>query len=225
MITTDSNISPSPEIQAWAASQMKQSIRSVVRVDSNEANQVFRLDFDSESAFLKIGTELRQEYERLQWLYQRVPCPRPVGLTSTASGEVLLSTAVQGNNLVFLRHSLSPQTIIRRLAATLRIIHATSIADFPFGGVGTVLIHGDACLPNFIYNGDTLTGCIDVGDMCIGVPETDLADAVWSIQHNLGSGYGGAFLQAYGWSDTSEETVEWLRLRHGSVDAPLSTRL
>jgi aminoglycoside phosphotransferase len=41
-------------------------------------------------------------------------------------------------------------------------------------------VHGDACLPNFVR---------------IDSPEIDLAAAVWSLDHNLGPGFGGAFLR------------------------------
>ena len=86
-----------------------------------------------------------------------------------------------------------------------------SAADWPFGGCGSVLVHGDACLPNFLFSAEQLSGYIDVGNMALGEPEVDLAAAVWSLQHNLGHGYGLEFLSQYGVEQADEEEVERLR--------------
>lgn len=115
--------------------------------------------------------------------------------------------------------TLPALTIIARLAAALRAVHAVDIADWPFGGVGPVLVHGDACLPNFLFQGDHLSGCIDVGDMRLGDPEVDLAAAVWSLQYNVGRGHGLALLREYGVMDADEEKVERLR-RSYETDCP-----
>lgn len=40
----------------------------------------------------------------------------------------------------------------------------------------------------------------------------DDAAAVWSLHHNLGPGWGAAFLEAYGWPDRDEVAVERFRL-------------
>ena len=79
---------------------------------------------------------------------------------------------------------------------------------------GKVLVHGDACLPNFLFHGDELSGYINVGDLAVGEPEVDLVAAVWSLQYNLGPGYGLAFLREYGVSDADEKRVEALRQKY-----------
>jgi aminoglycoside phosphotransferase len=79
---------------------------------------------------------------------------------------------------------------------------------------GKTLVHGDACLPNFLYRGDHLSGYIDIGDLTVGEMEVDLAAAVWSLQYNLGPGHGLAFLREYGLKDADEERVEALRLKY-----------
>ena len=73
-----------------------------------------------------------------------------------------------------------------------------------------IVTRGDACLPNFLYQGGGLSGYVDVGDMTIGEPEVDLAAAVWSLQYNLGPGYGLNFLREYGRQDADDEDVERL---------------
>ena len=209
--TTDSD-RPSDAIIAWASLLIQKKRLSWARVGSNHANRVFRLDDGGSGAFLKIGPRLRREYDKFRWLYGRLPCPRPIGFTIDSSNDALLSEAIPGEDLASLCVSLPPQTIIARFAAALRVLHSADIADLPFGGGGSVLVHGDACLPNFLYHESTLTGYIDIGDMAAGEPETDLAAAVWSLQYNLGPGFGAAFLREYGWREASEEEAERLRL-------------
>ncbi len=92
-----------------------------------------------------------------------------------------------------------------------------SAADWPFGGCGSVLVHGDACLPNFLFSAEQLSGYIDVGNMALGEPEVDLAAAVWSLQYNLGHGYGLEFLSKYGVEQPDEEEVERLRQLYEST--------
>ncbi len=201
----------------WASSMIQAEIGSVTRIRSNEINVVFRLTFGSRSLFLKTGPNLLREYHRLQWLEGRLPGPRPVGFTTRFGAEALLMSAVEGEDLARLTVSLPPPAIIVRLASALQTLHATPIADWPFDRVqaGTVLVHGDACLPNFIYRDDRLSGYIDVGDMRVDRPEVDLAAAVWSLQYNLGPGHGLAFLQEYGVTDADEGDVERLRRTYG----------
>ena len=123
-------------------------------------------------------------------------------------------SAVEGDSLSSLSALLPPQAIIARLATALRDLHAAPAADWPFGGEGSVLVHGDACLPNFLFVGGHLSGYIDVGDMALADPEVDLAAAVWSLQYNMGAGHGLAFLREYGVVGMDEEDVERLRLSY-----------
>jgi aminoglycoside phosphotransferase len=198
--------------QDWVASLVPEKLCSVVRVRSNEVNAVFQLEYESRSLFLKIGPNLGGEYERLQWLEGRLPAPQPLGWTVREKAEALLLSAVPGDDLATLSVSVAPQRIVIRLAEALKAIHNVPVGDWPFGGVGLALVHGDACLPNFLYDGERLSGYIDIGDMALGSPEIDLAAAVYSLQRNLGPGYGLAFLHEYGWKDVSEDEVERLRL-------------
>ena len=75
-------------------------------------------------------------------------------------------------------------------------------------------MHGDACLPNFLFVGDHLSGYIDVGNMALADPEVDLAAAVWSLQYNMDAGHGLAFLREYGVVGANEEDVERLQLSY-----------
>ena len=48
----------------------------------------------------------------------------------------------------------------------------------------------------------------------VASPKVDFSAAIWSLQYNLGSGYGGMFLKKYGVENVSDEMVEKLRLKY-----------
>ncbi len=79
-----------------------------------------------------------------------------------------------------------------------------------------MLVHGDACLPNFIFENDLLSGYIDLADAKLAEPEIDLAATIWSLQYNLGSGHGRTFLDKYGYKEATEFSVDKLYLQYES---------
>lgn len=198
----------------WASQQVQEEAHSVTQIRSHEANRVFRLDYAERSLYLKIGPALAHEHERLCWLETRFPAPRPLGFVSDDCLDALLMSALPGNDLAALSSIVTSQEIIARLSTALKVLHTSEPIDWTFGGTGSVLVHGDACLPNFLFCGDHFTGIVDVGDMALGEIETDLSAAIWSLHKNLGSGYGSAFLREYGWHNTDEGYTERLRLRY-----------
>ncbi len=61
------------------------------------------------------------------------------------------------------------------------------------------LLHGDYCLPNIIFEGDDLSGFIDVGNGGIGDRHIDLFWGAWTLRFNLGTDkYKDIFFDAYG---------------------------
>ena len=61
-----------------------------------------------------------------------------------------------------------------------------------------VVCHGDYCLPNIMLEADQVTGYIDLGEVGVADRWWDLAIATWSLEWNLGAGWEGVFLNAYG---------------------------
>lgn len=66
-----------------------------------------------------------------------------------------------------------------------------------------VVTHGDACLPNFIVQGEYIAGVLDVGRAGLADRHTDLALAARSIRRHLGEQWVSVFLDTYGreWVD------------------------
>lgn len=199
----------------WAQAQLGGDA-VVTKEPHGDQSTVYNLVGSSGSYFLKIAPDLKKERDRLAWLDGKLPVPKVIGFTHIKDNDALLLSAVEGVNLAKLKKEWPVNKVISKLAEALRKFHATSTIGCPFGhsGPGKVLVHGDACLPNFIFKGDTFSGYIDLGDMSVDLPEVDFAAAIWSLQYNLGPGYGLEFLKEYGVKNATEEMAERLRLRY-----------
>lgn len=189
---------------------------SVTKEIHGDQSDVFRIEFSDKKYFLKIGKELEKERERLEWLKGKLLVPNIIGFTHISGKDGLLLSEIEGENLATLSKKWSGDKIVDKLAEALRRFHATDATGFPFGvaGADKVLIHGDACLPNFMFKNDIFSGYIDLGDLSIDYREVDLAAAVWSLQYNLGSEYGLMFLQKYGIENPTQEMVKEFLLQY-----------
>lgn len=75
-----------------------------------------------------------------------------------------------------------------------------------------VVTHGDACLPNFIMQGEWVEGLIDVGRAGIADRHTDLALAYRSTRRNLGATYADMLLGLYGREWVGMDKLEYYQL-------------
>jgi aminoglycoside phosphotransferase len=186
---------------------------TMTRVRSGTSSQVFRLEEGYMKMFAKCGPDLGGERDRLVWLSNRLPVPRVLASEPAIGNDLLILSAVPGDDLATIAASQPASLIIRLLTEALRMLHRTASGDCPFvnGPGGTTLVHGDACLPNVMVSNGSVTGFVDLGAAGRGLPETDLAAAVWSLDYNLGPGHGRAFLDAYGQKGLSDAAIERLR--------------
>jgi aminoglycoside phosphotransferase len=199
----------------WAKKQLQEDV-TISKETHGDRSDVFILSTPYKKYFLKAGNDLKKEYHRLLWLEGRLPAPKVIAFKAIDDCEALLLSGIKGKNLKVLSKEWAPEKVVTKIAEAIQKFHNTSIADCPFGSIkdGNILIHGDASLPNFIFEGDTFSGYIDLGDTTIGNKETDFAAVIWSLQYNLGKGYGKMFLERYGITDITEEEVETLRLKY-----------
>ena len=204
----------------WASIELGGGVSSE-RAAHGDQSTVYKLTSPRGVYFLKIAEDLKKERARLSWLAGKLPVPAVHGFTRIGEKEALLLSEVPGRNLADLSKVWSADKVIQKLAEALQRFHSTDAAGCPFGenGAGKVLAHGDACLPNFIFDGDKLSGYLDLGDMRVDDPAVDLSAAVWSLQYNLGPGHGLPFLREYGIKEATEEMTEDLRLRYEAMQA------
>lgn len=189
------------------------------KVPYGDQSNVYHLNGPKGEFFLKIGTGLEKERERLDWLRGKLPVPEVIGFNKIGDKEALILSAIEGENLAKLKKIWPAEMVISGLVSVLRRFHAVDVKNCPFGapGPGKVLVHGDACLPNFVFKDGTFSGYIDLGDMRVDYPAADLSAAVWSLRHNLGPGHEINFLNRYGIKNTDEALVDKLISQYESA--------
>lgn len=72
-----------------------------------------------------------------------------------------------------------------------------------------VITHGDACLPNFIMQGEHLEGLIDLGRAGIADRHMDLALAWRSTRYNLNADWAERLLDEYGRNLVNEHKIRY----------------
>lgn len=199
----------------WARKQL-QGDATVTKEEYGDQNKVFKLCASNGNYFLKVGSGLEKEKKRLNWLSKKLPVPKVVGFNNIDDKDTLLLSAIEGVNLAELSKKWPAEKVVDKLVEVLHQFHTIDAKSCPFGTFepSNVLIHGDACLPNFMFKNDNFSGFIDLGDVAIDSPEVDFSAAIWSLQYNLGAGYGMMFLEKYGVKNVTDKLVEKLRLQY-----------
>ena len=182
----------------------------VYKIETEKGNYFLKIKFDSIST---------KEYDKLKWFKGKIAVPDVVGFITKDNSKALLLTALEGKNLATLSKEWPVEKVIEKLAEVLHTFHKTNTEGWPFDKLeqGNVLVHGDACLPNFIFNGDKFSGYIDLGASKLAIPEVDLAAAIWSLQYNLGKGYSSKLLEKYGYENVTDEKAENLRQQYEHI--------
>jgi aminoglycoside phosphotransferase len=204
----------------WACGLIRPEVTKVVSVRSGDESAVYEISTANRRWFLKLASNLGQEKDCLRWLSGRIPVPTVVDFLPSFERDALLTTGIDGTDLAQLSASWPADKVVSRLAQALRRFHAIDITNFEFGSPppGAVLVHGDACLPNIMFLPDgTLSGFVDLGNLHAGDVEDDLSAALWSLQRNLGFGYGPGFLTEYGIIDADDALAERLRSKYESA--------
>ena len=206
------------EFIEWAKEKLNCET-AVSKEEHGDQSDVFIIETFGGKYFLKIGKNLEKERERLEWLKDKISVPKVVGFMGKDGKDALLLSAIEGKNLAVLKKEWPVEKIVKKLVEAIKNFHAIDAKDCPFGNCrkDNVPVHGDACLTNFIFNGDEFSGYIDLGDMRMGDREIDFAAAVWSLNYNLGDGYGLEFLREYGVQNATKEMVEKLKLKYEDV--------
>lgn len=170
------------------------------------------------------------EAQRLDWLAGRHPAPELVAVgTSDDGDEHLLTRAVPAESAVIERWRAEPETAVRVLGESLRLLHESlSVAECPFvcaaplgpslpgdpepRDADRVVAHGDACAPNTLLDArGRFAAHVDLGALGVGDRWLDLAAGAQSLAWNFGPGWEGAYFAAYGVEPDDERLASWRR--------------
>ena len=162
----------------------------------NYSNQddVYKIKTSNRTYYLKISDKLQNEHDNILRLQNLVVTPRIVGFRRLGGQDHLLMSEVPGRNLAEYMGTWENEAIIRAFAKAVRQLHSLDI-EIVFPGTNTtdeVVLHGDMSLPNIVATHNGALGYIDLGQVIVGPRDGDLADAIWSLQRNIGPGFGEA---------------------------------
>ena len=184
--------------QAWLSAALAQPFKAVKHVHSHQ-DEVYKVETANANYYLKIAATLTAERDNLEKLSSLLSVPRVIDFHTTDEQDYLLISELPGKNLVELIGEQPDSEIVDTFAQAIRQLHDLNVAAvFPQATAHDVLLHGDMALPNIIISERRDIGYIDLAQLSFGAPELDLADAIWSLQRNLGPRYGELFLQKYG---------------------------
>lgn len=188
-----------PRAKQWLSKVLGVPFKASKHVHSHQ-DEAYRIEALGGTYYLKISAALEAEQNNLRKLESVLHVPRVIDFYDSSDGnDYLLISELPGKNLVELLGEWSNLDIVDKFAEAVRQLHkvdATKI--FPEASPKDVLLHGDMALPNIIISEQGQIGYIDFGQLSFGPPELDLADAIWSLQRNIGSNYGELFLKKYG---------------------------
>lgn len=202
----------------WLTGVITVPFTATKHVHSNQ-DEVYRIETQLANYYLKISRSLRAERDNLKKLDAILHVPKVIDFYEADENDYLLISELPGKNLVELIGTWSEFTIVEKFANAIRQLHgldATKI--FPEASSTDVLLHGDMALPNIIIADEGDIGYIDFGQLSFGSPELDLADAIWSLQRNLGPAYGELFLKRYGPVTITPKIQEALNYRHTTAE-------
>lgn len=179
--------------------------------------------------------DLRLEAERLRWAADYLAVPRVLSLEEFDDGQLMVTAALPGLNLVSDVGKAEPKLSARALGRGLRRLHeALPVERCPFRwDVATragwlagelrerflteapeedlVVCHGDACAPNTLVGpGYEVTGHVDFGELGVGDRWADLAVAAWSTEWNFGAGVQAEVYAGYG-IEPDERKIDFYR--------------
>lgn len=198
----------------WLSEVLAVPFKATKHIHSHQ-DEVYRIETKSANYYLKIARSLRAERDNLKKLDTILHVPRVIDFYDVGENDYLLISELPGKNLVELIGELPELKIVEKFADAIKQLHSLDATKvFPEAGAEDVLLHGDMALPNIITTDEGDIGYIDFGQLSFGTPDLDLADAVWSLQRNLGPTYGELFLKRYGPVHITPKIQEALNYRH-----------
>ena len=138
----------------------------------------------------KESKESEREELALSWLQGKLPVPKVLSCTHKDGFSYILMEKLKGRMLCDPKILHNRNRLTKTAAAAIRMLRAVDISGCPFNdGQGSVLCHGDLCLPNIFADNRGITGFIDLGSCHVGSADEDVHTCIWSLEANLTGEY------------------------------------
>jgi aminoglycoside phosphotransferase len=201
--------------RSWLEEQLAVSFQ-IEKHSYSHQDEVYVIQTPRKRVFLKISSNLESERRNLIKVGPYLNVPLVLAFKRVENKDHLLLSEVPGNNLAEFIGVWSNEEIVKEFARAVRVFHQLDPhVLFPNKNADDlVVLHGDMALPNIMCQTPGKAGYIDLGQMYLGKRDADLADAIWSLQRNLGPEYGELFLKEYGNVVMTEKIEKALQFRY-----------
>ncbi len=179
--------------------------------------------------------QLNNEVQRLSWASNYTVVPKVLSCEDFDAGQLMITTGLDGENLVSQCGQRDPRRASIALGAGLRQLHSRlPVEQCPFEWnihsriavlpqalraefltqapeEDLVVCHGDACAPNtLIDKGFQVAGHVDLGMLGVGDRWADLSIASLSTEWNFGPGFEQFVYDGYG-IEPDEQKINFYR--------------
>ncbi|MBR5668478.1 MAG: tRNA (guanosine(37)-N1)-methyltransferase TrmD [Spirochaetales bacterium] len=138
----------------------------------------------------KESKESEREELALAWLQGKLPVPKVLACEHKDGRSYILMEKLKGRMLCDPKILHNRNRLTKTAAAAIKMLRSVDISDCPFNdGEGSVLCHGDLCLPNIFADNRGITGFIDLGNCHVGNIDEDVQDCLWSLEANFTGEY------------------------------------
>ena len=141
---------------------------------------------------LKISSNkerLLREKNKIDWLNNKIKCPKSILFTEDNDKFYYLRTFVNGESLIAERFLNNPLLLIDILVNIINLLKSLDDKLCPFkssDNIGNAFVHGDLCLPNiYVDENNEFCGFIDLDNCGLGDRWYDIAWLLWSLEYNL----------------------------------------
>ncbi|MBL8159558.1 hypothetical protein JNJ66_03815 [Candidatus Saccharibacteria bacterium] len=210
---------PSAAVLEWLRAQLGE-VTVADRHAHGTQDEVYAVRSANVTYYLKMSDALQAEHDNIIRLQPYLSVPEVIGFTTLKGRDCLLMSAVPGKNLVEWMGEWPVETLVKEFAAATRDYHDIPVRDLFADETrpNAVVTHGDMAMLNVLCTAPGNRGHIDLGKLTSSLPEDDIADAIWSLQRNLGPGYGPMFLEAYGKVEITEKIQKMLDFVYTPAD-------
>lgn len=199
----------------WLFEQLHTDFTLVKHSFSNQ-DDVYKIQAQNKNFYLKLSLNLTNEHDNLLKMRPYLHVPDVISFGHIFGIDHLLLSEVPGKNLAEFVGEWEDVAIVREFAKAVKKFHMLDVNIFSQEEQqpDVVVLHGDMALPNIVYADSNSVSYIDLGQIHIGTPDIDIADALWSLQRNVGPDYGELFLKEYGQVKMTEKLDTALRFRY-----------
>lgn len=161
-----------------------------ININHRSGDYVYSVDNQYILKISKNKDRLEREKAANDYLINKLPVSQSVLYLEDVNYSYYVKTKLEGTSLVSKKYLKNPKKLAKLLGQAMKMFHSATSPNCPLVNLntnGSILIHGDFCLPNILVKNNKISGFIDTEATGLGDPWEDYAWCIWSYEYNLGT--------------------------------------